>query len=150
MDLGIWPCLCVLACISSCFAVSVHIDLQHMSMSYPDKYLSVCVYNIHINIYIYLYVQIKNTQLHKNLQLGISFPHAILLQIIPTHFLRIFHSRHTVTPSNTPPASIPGNFKIHTEDSPHTLASQFLEPAPTSCILDPTPATHSYRHTFMC
>ena len=40
-------------------AVSVHTDLQPMSMSYLDINLYVCVYNIHINIYIYLYVHIK-------------------------------------------------------------------------------------------
>lgn len=37
-------------------AVSVHTDLQPVSMSSLDINLYVCVYNSHINIYIHLYV----------------------------------------------------------------------------------------------
>lgn len=103
-------------------------------------YVNICTF-VCIKLYRFLYMSVytyKNTQLHKNLQLGILLHQLILLQITPTHFLKIFHSWHTITPSNTTPTLIPGNFKIHTDDPPNTLASHFLEFHPSNiCNLDP-------------
>ena len=75
----------------------------------------------------------------------------ILLQITPTRFLKSFHSWHTVTPSNTTPSKIPGNCRIHTDDSPNGRASRLLDLRPSgSRGLDPTSAAHFHRGDFVC